>query len=140
MDYLLEWEKDSRISDDLTLESLKIPQLHSKWMKFLMREKNELVIIQRAYYKMKRLRWEYYNGTIDHNVLDKMGWEPFLQKILKPDLPMWLDSDKELGELKDQRTRKEQLISLLEQIIKQIVERQWTIKNAIEWRKFEMGV
>ncbi len=140
MDYLLEWEKDSRISDDLTLESLKIPQLHSKWMKFLMREKNELVIIQRAYYKMKRLRWEYYNGTIDHNVLDKMGWEPFLQKILKPDLPMWLDSDKELGELKDQRTRKEQLISSLEQIIKQIVERQWTIKNAIEWRKFEMGV
>ena len=118
MDYLLEWEKDSRISDDLTLESLKIPQLHSKWMKFLMREKNELVIIQRAYYKMKRLRWEYYNGTIDHNVLDKMGWEPFLQKILKPDLPMWLDSDKELGELKDQRTRKEQLISLLEQIKK----------------------
>ena len=109
-------------------------------MKFLMREKNELVIIQRAYYKMKRLRWEYYNGTIDHNVLDKMGWEPFLQKILKPDLPMWLDSDKELGELKDQRTRKEQLISSLEQIIKQIVERQWTIKNAIEWRKFEMGV
>ena len=140
MDYLLEWEKDSRISDDLTLESLKIPQLHSKWMKFRMREKNELVIIQRAYYKMKRLRWEYYNGTIDHNVLDKMGWEPFLQKILKPDLPMWLDSDKELGELKDQRTRKEQLISSLEQIIKQIVERQWTIKNAIEWRKFEMGV
>ena len=140
MDYLLEWEKDSRISDDLTLESLKIPQLHSKWMKFLMREKNELVIIQRAYYKMTRLRWEYYNGTIDHNVLDKMGWEPFLQKILKPDLPMWLDSDKELGELKDQRTRKEQLISSLEQIIKQIVERQWTIKNAIEWRKFEMGV
>ncbi len=139
MDYLLEWEKDSRISDDLTLESLKIPQLHSKWMKFLMREKNELVIIQRAYYKMKRLRWEYYNGTIDHNVLDKMGWEPFLQKILKPDLPMWLDSDKELGELKDQRTRKEQLISSLEQIIKQITERQWTIKNAIEWRKFEMG-
>ena len=139
MDYLLEWEKDSRISDDLTLESLKIPQLHSKWMKFLMREKNELVIIQRAYYKMKRLRWEYYNGTIDHNVLDKMGWEPFLQKILKPDRPMWLDSDKELGELKDQRTRKEQTISLLEQIIKQITERQWTIKNAIEWRKFEMG-
>jgi len=88
---------------------------------------------------MKRLRWEYYNGTIDHNVLDKMGWEPFLQKILKPDLPMWLDSDKELGELKDQRTRKEQLISSLEQIIKQITERQWTIKNAIEWRKFEMG-
>ena len=139
MDYLLEWEKDSRISDDLTLESLKIPQLHSKWMKYLYAEKNELVIIQRAYYKMKRLRWEYYNGTIDHNVLDKMGWEPFLQKILKPDLPMWLDSDKELGELKDQRTRKEQTISLLEQIIKQITERQWTIKNAIEWRKFEMG-
>ena len=140
MDYLLEWEKDSRISDDLTLESLKIPQLHSKWMKYLYAEKKELVIIQRAYSKMKRLRWEYYNGTIDHRVLDELGWEPFLQKILKPDLPMWLESDKELADIKDQRTEKENIISILEQIIKQIVERQWTIKNAIEWRKFEMGV
>jgi len=99
LNYLEEWEKDARISDDLTLESLRIPQLHSKWMKFLMREKSELVIINRAYSKMKRMRWEYYNGTIDHEVLKQMDWEPFLQKILKPDLPMWLDSDNILGEI-----------------------------------------
>lgn len=139
MNYLEEWEKDARISDDLTLESLRIPQLHSKWMKFLMREKSELVIINRAYSKMKRMRWEYYNGTIDHEVLKQMDWEPFLQKILKPDLPMWLDSDNILGEIKDGRTTKEHTISLIEQVIKNIVERQWTIKNAIEWRKFELG-
>jgi len=104
-----------------------------------MREKSELVIINRAYSKMKRMRWEYYNGTIDHEVLKQMDWEPFLQKILKPDLPMWLDSDNILGEIKDGRTTKEHTISLIEQVIKNIVERQWTIKNAIEWRKFELG-
>ena len=85
------------------------------------------------------MRWEYYNGTIDHEVLKQMDWEPFLQKILKPDLPMWLDSDNILGEIKDGRTTKEHTISLIEQVIKNIVERQWTIKNAIEWRKFELG-
>ena len=140
MKYLEEWEKDARISDDLTLESLRIPQIHSKWMKFLFKEKKELVIIKTAYAKMKRLRWEHYNGTIDHEVLDKMGWEPFLQKILKPDLPMWLDADTELRGLKDQVTSKEDIISMIEQVIRQIVDRQWTIKNAIEWKKFELGL
>lgn len=64
---------------------------------------------------------------------------PFDHKILKADLHIYLDSDKEMVEMKQLIEYYEMCVSTCESIMKNVSDRQWNIKNAIAWRKFVDG-
>jgi hypothetical protein len=135
-----EIQRDVTLDDAaLDLESLKIPQLHSKYLNFLTDERLMLKKAQADYAVLRRSKWEYYTGKMSQEELLARGWEPFALKILRNDLDLYLDGDEDLNKLVQKCEYLKEKISLLEEIVKELNNRHWKIRNAIEWRKFVNG-
>ena len=133
-------KEDSVIDDaELDVESIKIPQLHNKYLNIFHDEKLILLKTEAEYKSMLRIRWEYYSGKMSKDELEEYGWEPFELKILKPDLGIYLDSDELLVKLKNKVSYQKEKIEYLESVLKSLNNRNWIIRNAIEWRKFTSG-
>lgn len=135
-----EWKKDSRINEtDIASETLKIPELHSKYLRIYSQEYQNLVKMRAAHKLSEKLKIEYYSGELDRETLMEKGWEPFPKKVLKSDLSLYLDSDKDLIrenlKISDQKLK----VELLESIIKSINTRGYTIKNYIDYMRFTSG-
>lgn len=135
-----EISKDVALDESaMDLESLKIPQLHSKYLNFLTDEKLCLSKMRHDLSVLMRTKWEYYTGKMSQEELLARGWEPFALKVLRNDLDLYLESDAELGKLRMKIEYQNEKIALLEEIIKELNNRHWKIRNAIEWRKFING-
>jgi hypothetical protein len=140
-DIIVEWEKDCDIDrTELGKESLRIPQLHSKYLKEFYLAKNMLVKLTSDYKTLYRLKHQYYLGTLSKDELEQHGWDPQPLKILKSDISMYLESDEELQVIQQRITLTEDKIQLLENIIRTLNNRGYLLKNAIEFEKFKMGL
>jgi len=132
-----EAEKDLKINDtELDLESLKTPQLHNKYMKYLTKFKLMLSKASSDYNILRRSKWEYYTGKADPKVYAE---KPFDLKILKTDIDKYLEADEELQRSKQKLDYIETVVDFLDRTIRQISNRTFTIKNAIEWKRFTSG-
>ena len=128
---------DLKINDsELDLESLKTPQLHNKYMKHLTKFKLMLSRADGEYNTLKREKWEYYTGKAPAEVYAE---KPFDLKILKTDIDKYLDSDEELQKQKQKVDYLNTVVDFLDRTIRLISNRGFTIKNAIDWRKFTSG-
>lgn len=134
------WLKDCQI-DDLKLdeESLKIPNLHAKYYQHYNQQLLTYKKLQSEYKVILKKKWEYYTGKCDQDMLDAEGWEPFQFKILKQDLDIYLDGDKQLNEYRDKISYQKTKVDYLENIIKTLNGRGYLIKNAIDWQRFTSG-
>ena len=132
------WQKDSVIdTDNLHDESLKIPQLHSKYYTVyntitLLRER-----ARETYNKVKLERYNYYTGKAEPEVYAE---EPFPYKVREKDaVQRYLDADDRLIKVELKIKYYDSTLKFLEEIIKIISNRTYQIKNAIEWHKFQTG-
>ena len=133
-------EQDAVIDEtELGSESIKIPQLHNKYLVLMQDEQFALQQMRIQFYQMKRLKWEYYTGKMDKETLDELGWQPFQLNVLKKDLDLYFDADEELVELKGKLIYQESKIEFIESTLKTLNNRNWVIRNAIEWNKFTQG-
>tara|TARA_B100000497_G_C7560017_1_gene337912 strand:+ start:58 stop:492 length:435 start_codon:yes stop_codon:yes gene_type:complete len=135
------YTKTDLILDETQLdtESLKTPQLHSKYLNFLMDEKLRLTKLQHEYKILRKKKWLYYTGKISQEELEAEEWEPFELTILKTDLDKFLDSDEDLQVIDIRIKYKETIVDYLNETIKIINNRQWNIRSAIDWLKFTNG-
>ena len=130
-------DKDLKINDtELDLEALKTPQLHNKYMKFLTKFKLMLSRAETEYNSLKKDKWEYYTGKSPAEVY---ALKPFDLKILKTDIDKYLDSDEELQRQKQKVDYLQTTVDFLDRTIRQISNRGFLIKDAIDWRKFTSG-
>jgi len=130
-------DKDLKINDtELDLEALKTPQLHNKYMKHLTKFKLMLSRAETEYNTLKRSKWEYYTGKAPADIYAE---KPFDLKILKTDLDKYLDSDEELQRQKQKVDYLQTTVDFLDRTIRQISNRGFLIKDAIDWRKFTSG-
>ena len=132
------WEKDSRIDpDNLHDESLKIPQLHSKYYTLyntitLLRER-----AKEQYSKVRLERYNYYTGKASAEVYVE---EPFPYKGREKDaIQRHLEADDKMNKVHMKIKSYDILLKFLEEIIRNISGRTYQIKNAIEWNKFQAG-
>ena len=132
------WERDAVIDpDNLHDESLKIPQLHSKYYTLyntitLLREK-----ARDAYSKVKLERYNYYTGKAPAEVYIE---EPFPYKVREKDaIQRYLEADERLNTIDLKIRYYDVQLKFLEEIIKTVANRTFQIKNAIEWQKFQAG-
>jgi len=133
--------KDMVIDDsELDLESLKIPQLHNKYLNLFHDERILLRKLEADKRELVRDKWEFYSGKMSQEELDERGWEPFQLKILKQDLDMYIQSDSDVTKVDDRITLQKEKVDYLASIVKSISGRGWEIKNAIEWRRFTSGI
>lgn len=139
-DIMINWEKDAQIDDsELGKESLKIPLLHHKYYKMFVEEAMLLKRIEQDYKTLYKLKYEYYLGVLDQDTLKERGWAPNPLKILKQDMPVYIDSDSDLQLIQARIDIQKQKLSFLESAIKTISNRGFLIKNAIDWNKFTSG-
>jgi len=133
------WEKDSKIDiDNLHTESLNIPILHAKYYDMyntimLLRKKAEQ---QRK--NIRHERYEYYSGKADPEIYVK---DPFPKKIRDKDtMTKYLDADERLSGVSLKIEYYEVMLNYLEEILKQITNRTYQIKNSIDYMKFQSGL
>ena len=133
------WQRDSVIDpDNLHDESLKIPQLHSKYYTLyntitLLREK-----ARTQHTKIKLERYNYYTGKAPEEVYVK---EPFPYKVREKDaIQRHLEADEKLTNMDLKIRYYDTELKFLEEIIKNVSNRTYQIKNAIEWNKFQAGM
>ena len=132
------WERDSHIDpDNLHDESLKIPQLHSKYYTIyntitLLREK-----ARDSYNRVRLERYNYYTGKAPAEVY---AAEPFPYKVREKDaIQRHMDADEKLNTINMKIKYYDTTLKYLEEIIRIISNRTYQIKNAIEWNKFQAG-
>ena len=139
-DYRNHAENDLIIDEtQLDTESLRTPQIHSKYLNFLMDEKLHLAKLQYEYKVLRRKKWLYYTGKISQEELEEEGWEPFQLNVLKTDIDKFMESDEDLQNIDIKIKYKETVVNYLQDVIKIINNRQWNIRSAIDWLKFTNG-
>ena len=134
------WNRDREIDiAELAIESVRIPQLHDKYLKIYIDERIKLKSLEFELSKMVRLKNDYYSGRMAKEDLEKLGWEPFLGKILKGEMHSYLEADEDVFRIKTKIVMMEEKINYLDSIVKMINNRGFQIKSAIDWIKFKSG-
>jgi hypothetical protein len=133
------WEKDVAMDrTELDSECLKIPALHNKYYKIYLQEKVQLKLEDQEYKQFYKLKHEYYTGKLSKSELEEYGWEPF-QFVLKNDISIYLEADKELAEKSLKLQVQKEKVQLLEDIIKTLNNRGFLIKSAVDFIRFTSG-
>ena len=131
-------KKDLVIEEsELDRESLRTPYLYDKYLKMYQETKLHLRKVQQKYNVLKLEKHRYYTGNADPEVYKE---NPFGIKVIKQDLELYLNADPELSKVFDMVDYASVIKDFLEKTLKNIENRNWNIKNAIEWRKFLSGV
>ena len=132
------WQEDCKIDiDNMHEESIKVPQLHSKYHEIL----NNLILLRTKAQKIQKSvrheRYEYYSGKADPEVYER---EPFPKKVRDKDaLIRYMDADDRVSEANLKVEYYDVMINYTESILKQISNRTYQIKNSLEWHKFQAG-
>ena len=135
------WKSDSVMDLSLTEikeEFSKIPKLHSKYLDILIRSRLLMKRSQDKYYKMKKIKWEYYTGKLDEDLLKEYGWEPFAMK-LKSDISIYLDADDDLLKFKATIYMYEQMIDFCDKVLGELKARTFQLKDVISWERLVQG-
>jgi len=133
-------KRDLRINDlELDIESLRIPSLHTKYLQLLTENSLKLKKVNAELAVLKRNKWIYYTGKASEDVYKEKGDFPLKLKT-KEEERTFIDADEEIQKKKSEVEYYETAVEYLQEIVKQIGQRNFQIKNAIEWRKFEAGM
>tara|TARA_B100000424_G_scaffold248372_1_gene221476 strand:+ start:1253 stop:1681 length:429 start_codon:yes stop_codon:yes gene_type:complete len=132
-----EAEKDLKINNEqLDIESLKTPELYGKYLQIYTRWNLLSKQVESEYKKLLRHKWEYYSGKADPKVYQE---KPFDLKILKQDIPTYLEGDEDLITAKHKVDYHNSMCDFAENVMKMLNNRGFQIKNAIDWKRFLEG-
>lgn len=131
-------EQDSIINPaHLDEASLAIPYLHSKWYNIFIAELRILRGLDTEYNILLKDKMEYYLGKAPDTVYEE---KPLHLKILKQDVDVYLKADPELVDIESKKNIQKIKVETVEGFIKNINNRSFMIKNAIDFRKFVNGI
>ena len=132
------WAKDCVI-DDVMLDtaSYKIPQLHQKYLTLL----SEFTLLQKKKQQdlksLQHQKWLYYSGKASPEVYED---KPFHYKVMKGDVMNWVEVDEEIQKVELRLEYYKVVLRTLEEILKQVGQMSFNIRNMIQWRTFVGGV
>ena len=141
-----EWQKDTQIdfqfknkqyTEDLARLALEIPFQHNKYLNHytdLSQIKTSLEFECRKLLKEKR---EYYGGEADAKTYAE---KPFGNSIKTAEkMKVYLESDDELINIEAKIKFIDQILFYLDNVLRMISQRNYHVKNAIEWERFING-
>ena len=130
-------EKDLKIDDtELDVESLNTPILHAKYLKHYSTYSLMLTKAQSEYSQLYKQKWIFYTGKADPEEYKKVNFE---LKVLRQDVSTFIEADEEIIKQKQKVSYLKVVCSYLEYTLKQINNRGFQIKNAIDWKRFTEG-
>jgi len=133
--------KDSQIdSTELGIESIKIPQIHSKYLSFLADVKLILTKHNNDLAQLKLRKWKIYTGKASQDELKEWGEDACDFTLLKSDVEQFIEADKKVIELKSKISLNEIKLRMIEEFLKSLNNRNFMIKSAIDWQKMMNGI
>ena len=130
--------KELKVNDEkLDSESLKNQELYAKYLEHKSRFELLSHKARADYKRVYKEKWEYYGGKSDAKVYAS---KPFDLKVLKTDLHIYIESDKDIIESQHKVAYLDTVIKYLDGVLKSINSRGCDIKNSIERKKFEAGM
>lgn len=136
-DIMDETEKYFQIDEtNLAKESIETPKIYGRLLRI---RTNESMLLQRYRYQLKKLYQEkrdYYLGRSDPEVYKA---KPFDLKILKSEVDSYIEADEEISDLRLKLEIQEEKINYLDNALKQIANRGFLIKNAIDFQRLMNG-
>jgi len=135
------WAEDAPIDiTNLTQETSRIPKLHAKYVSILSRHKLIVFKLDGEYRELKSIKWQYYNGDLNNpEDLAEYGFEPLLKTILKQNIPIYLESDKDLNKILLKKALHQEIVDYCTLIIRELNNRTYQIGNMIKQEIFLSG-
>lgn len=133
------WKTDSVIDEILLDEaSLRIPQLHQKYLSW----RSEFVLLQKKkeqeLKKTKHKKYLFYSGKATPE--EYAAAPPLPHKIIRSEVAQWISVDEEIQVIELELIYYDDVISTLDEILRQIHQMSFNIRNAIQWRSFSGGI
>ena len=134
------WNRDREIDyTELGTESIRIPQIHDKYLKIYTDERIKLRGLEFELSKLVRAKTDWYAGRMSQEVLEERGWDQFLGRLLKNEISNYIESDNDVIKIKQHIAILQEKNNYLDSIIKMVSNRGFQIKNALDWLKFSHG-
>ena len=135
------WQEDVKIDEtELSRESLNIPLLHGKYLKHFSDERLKLRALKMKHKQLSTRLSDYYRGDLNNpEDLAELGREPYEFKRLKQEVSHYVESDSEMVQLNTKIAYQQELVDILEEIIKAINTRGYVIKNSLDFLRFTSG-
>lgn len=134
------WAEDCNMDrTELGEEALKIPKLHSKYLRHFTEERLLLRKMEAERKELVLIKNDYYRGVLPEEDLKANGWEPFRLSVIKSDVPSYIEADQDVIKLNLKIAMQSEKVDTLESIIKSISNRGYLIKSAIDYEKFKVG-
>ena len=129
--------KNKQYSADLGQLALDIPFQHNKYLNHYTDISQIKTSLEFEIRKLVRDKREYYGGEADAKVYAE---KPFGGRISTQDkMKVYVESDDDVINLEAKIKYLDQMLHWLDQVMKQISNRGFQIKSAIEWEKFING-
>jgi hypothetical protein len=129
--FIDEWHEDSVMGDDLGEEARRIPFLHSKWLDKYLRIQ---LLKKEKEYEYNRLylqKYSFYMGREETAPDDK---------IIKTEVPIYIKGDPEIIKAQAVLDLYDKIEGALKDILNNINNRSFQIKNAIDWLRYSRGI
>lgn len=124
---------------DLAMEQANTPFLHSKYLNWLFDLKLEASLLKTQYDEKYLAAYETLTQGTSYDWADK-DWIPVKGRISKKDeIEMYINANKELVNMKLKMALVNEQINFVTECIKHINQRNFQIKNIIDWERFKNG-
>ena len=134
-----EYEKDKTIdSTNVIEEGARIPKLFAKYRAMYDREKYLWIKLNNEFKILRKEKYEHYSQGASKETRAK-GWEVPQNRILKQDLPIYLEADKELLDLQTKIDISKLKVDTLESYCKEILARNYIVQNIGAMIRFYSG-
>lgn len=134
------WKSDAKIDDlNIDIESSRIPSLHAKYVEWLSTERSIMRSVEIQRRNLIRKLRDFYLGVLSQEELAELNRDPFPQRILKNEVMTYVESDATLIALDTKLTLQQEKVDVLQDILKSIHSRNFTLKTTIDWRRLMLG-
>jgi len=134
-----ESEKDLSIdySGNIGIAVSQQPTIFVKWLKLLKEQslKHRMLLLKEE--KLNSDLTIYYTGKADPEVYRT---KPMNHRFLKSEVKEAIAADQDMIKLRAEIAISVETLDTLERIVKAVKDRDWQLKNIIEWRKFSEGI
>lgn len=139
-DILKMWVNDCVVDKtELGEESLKTISLHGKYMELYKKEKLILIKLQKELPKLKLAKYEFYTMGPDEES-EKLGWKlPPRGAVIKTQADEYLAADQDLINANLRIAVQQEKVDLLADIVKEVQNRRWALRAAIDFQKWIGG-
>lgn len=141
-----EWSKDTEIdfqfknkqyTEDLARLSLEIPFQHNKYLNHYTDLSQVKTSFEFEIRKLVREKREYYGGEADAKVYAEKPFGTSIKTAEK--MKVYLESDQDIINIECKIKYIDQILNFLDHVLRMISQRNYHVKNAIEWEKFING-